>query len=74
MVDLQDPPPMIKDLIKKWEEGYKIVLAVKNKSEESPVMFAIRQLYYKIYNQVSNIQIVKIIVVSDFMTRQSLIF
>ncbi len=58
VADLQDPPPMIKDLIKKWEEGYKIVLAVKNKSEESPVMFAIRQLYYKIYNQVSNIQIV----------------
>ena len=58
VADLQDPPPMIKDLIKKWEEGYKIVLAVKNKSEESSVMFAIRQLYYKIYNQVSNIQIV----------------
>ena len=58
VADLQDPPSMIKDLIKKWEEGYKIVLAVKNKSEESPVMFAIRQLYYKIYNQVSNIQIV----------------
>ena len=58
VADLQDPPSMIKDLIKKWEEGYKIVLAVKNKSEESSVMFAIRQLYYKIYNQVSNIQIV----------------
>jgi polyisoprenyl-phosphate glycosyltransferase len=58
VADLQDPPPMIKDLIKKWEEGYKIVLAVKNKSEESSVMFAIRKLYYKIYNKVSNIQIV----------------
>lgn len=58
MADLQDPPPLIKDLIKKWEEGYKLVLAVKEKSEESSIMFAIRRLYYNIYNKVSNIQIV----------------
>jgi polyisoprenyl-phosphate glycosyltransferase len=58
MADLQDPPPMIKDFVKKWEEGYKLVLAVKEKSEESSIMFAIRRLYYNIYNKVSNIQIV----------------
>jgi glycosyltransferase involved in cell wall biosynthesis len=49
---------MIKDLIKKWEDGYKLVLAVKEKSEESAVMFAIRRLYYNTYNKLSNIQIV----------------
>lgn len=58
VADLQDPPPMIKDLIKKWEDGYKMVLAVKEKSEESSLMFAIRKLYYNIYNKLSNIQIV----------------
>lgn len=58
MADLQDPPPLIKDLVKKWEEGYKLVLAVKEKSEESSIMFAIRQFYYNLYNKVSNIQIV----------------
>jgi glycosyltransferase involved in cell wall biosynthesis len=58
MADLQDSPPMIKDLIKKWEDGYKLVLAVKEKSEESAVMFAIRRLYYNTYNKLSNIQIV----------------
>ena len=58
MADLQDPPPLIKDFVKKWEDGYKMVLAVKVKSEESPIMFAIRKLYYNIYNKVSNIQIV----------------
>jgi glycosyltransferase involved in cell wall biosynthesis len=58
MADLQDPPPIIKDLVKKWEEGYKIVFAIKEKSEESSVMFSIRQLYYNLYNKVSNIQIV----------------
>jgi glycosyltransferase involved in cell wall biosynthesis len=58
MADLQDPPPIIKDLVKKWEEGYKIVFAIKEKSEESSVMFSIRKLYYNLYNKVSNIQIV----------------
>jgi polyisoprenyl-phosphate glycosyltransferase len=58
MADLQDPPPMIRDLINKWEEGYRLVLAVKEKSEESSVMFAIRKLYYNTYNKLSNIQIV----------------
>jgi len=58
VADLQDPPPIIKDLIKKWEEGYKIVLAVKEQSEESSIMFAVRKLYYNVYNKVSNIQIV----------------
>jgi glycosyltransferase involved in cell wall biosynthesis len=58
MADLQDPPPVIRDLVKKWEKGYKIVFAIKEKSEESSIMFAIRQFYYNLYNKVSNIQIV----------------
>jgi glycosyltransferase involved in cell wall biosynthesis len=58
MADLQDPPHMIKDFIKKWEAGYRIVLAVKEKSEESRIMFAIRKFYYHIYNKLSEVEIV----------------
>lgn len=58
MADLQDPPPVIKDLVRKWEEGYKVVFAIKERSEESSIMFAIRRFYYNFYNKVSNIQIV----------------
>ncbi|OPY84485.1 MAG: hypothetical protein A4E71_02643 [Smithella sp. PtaU1.Bin162] len=58
MADLQDPPFLIKDLIKKWEEGYKIVLAIKENSKESKMMFNIRKLYYSLYNKLSNVQIV----------------
>jgi polyisoprenyl-phosphate glycosyltransferase len=58
VADLQDPPFLIKDLVIKWEEGYKIVLAVKNKSEESKIMFAIRTFYYNIFNKLSNVKIV----------------
>ena len=46
--DLQDPPELIPDFIKKWEEGYKIVVGVKEKSEENIIMFSIRKLFYKV--------------------------
>lgn len=59
VADLQDPPPMIIDFIKKWEEGYKVVLGVKAQSQESPIMFAIRKLYYNLINKLSNIQLTK---------------
>ncbi|WP_042227437.1 glycosyltransferase family 2 protein [Paenibacillus popilliae] len=59
VADLQDPPNMIKDFILKWEEGYKVVLGVKTQSHESPVMFAIRKMYYNFINRVSEIELTK---------------
>jgi len=46
--DLQDPPELIPVLLQKWEEGYKIVTAVKNKSRENPLMFMLRKIYYRL--------------------------
>ncbi len=57
--DLQDPPEMIADFIKKWEEGFKTVLAVKPESEESPMMFLMRKLYYRFITWVSEVPLVK---------------
>ncbi|MHB1757759.1 MAG: glycosyltransferase family 2 protein [Leptospirillum sp.] len=57
--DLQDPPEMIPEFIKRWEEGYKTVLAVKPESEESKVMFLIRKLYYHFVSSISEVQLVK---------------
>ncbi|MCI9215763.1 glycosyltransferase family 2 protein [Lachnospiraceae bacterium 42-17] len=54
--DLQDPPRLIPDFIKKWEEGYKVVWGQKVKSQENPLMYAIRTLYYKIINLFSNLK------------------
>lgn len=59
VADLQDPPEMIIDFIKHWEEGYKVVLGVKTQSEESPIMFAIRKLYYNFINKLSEIELTK---------------
>ena len=44
--DLQDPPEMISDFIKKWEEGYKVVTGVKKQSAESFFFFTVRKVYY----------------------------
>jgi glycosyltransferase involved in cell wall biosynthesis len=53
VADLQDPPELIPELLKKWEEGHKIVCAVKNKSRENPVMFLFRKLFYNVLNKFS---------------------
>jgi glycosyltransferase involved in cell wall biosynthesis len=52
--DLQDPPELIEDFIKKWQEGSKVVIAVKNKSKENPLMYAIRKKYYRVLNKISD--------------------
>jgi polyisoprenyl-phosphate glycosyltransferase len=59
VADLQDPPRMILDFVKHWEEGYKIVLGVKNQSEESAAMFAIRKLFYNLINRLSEVELTK---------------
>lgn len=57
--DLQDPPEIIETFIRKWEEGYKIVQAVKTTSEESPIMFLIRRAYYKLVSKISDVPLSK---------------
>src|SRR6185437_914551 len=57
--DLEDPPEMIPQFVRKWEEGYKIVLAQKRSSEEFAPFFLIRKLYYKLINRLSETPLVK---------------
>lgn len=57
--DLQDPPEMIAEFIKKWEDGFKIVLAVKPESEESSIMFFLRKAYYRFITRISEVPLVK---------------
>ena len=56
VADLQDPPELILKLVKTWEEGYKIITAVKNKSKENRLMFFIRKMFYKILAKFSNVE------------------
>ena len=48
VADMQDPPEMIADLVRGWEEGYSMVLAIKRSSEENSLMFWARKRYYEL--------------------------
>ncbi|HMD72098.1 MAG TPA: glycosyltransferase family 2 protein [Bryobacteraceae bacterium] len=56
VADLQDPPEMIVDLIREWENGYSMVLGIKRTSEENRLMFWIRKKYYRLVNRLSSIE------------------
>lgn len=57
--DLQDPPEMLPELVKKWEEGNDLVLAIKAQSEEHGLMFKVREAYYNLLSRLSEVQIFK---------------
>ncbi len=52
--DFQDPIEMIPQLVAKWEEGYKIVCAVKTASEENKLVRFLRTCYYKLIRKMSS--------------------
>ncbi|PCG20633.1 glycosyltransferase family 2 protein [Brachyspira sp. G79] len=52
--DFQDPPDLIVDFIREWENGYKIVIGRKNKSKENPIMYIIRTIYYNLIKRISS--------------------
>lgn len=57
--DLQDPPEMIKQFVAAWEGGAKVVAAIKNESEESPLFFLARKTYYNIVAKLSDVDLLK---------------
>ena len=52
--DLQNPPELIPDMIRQWEAGYQVVMAVKPKSHEIILMTLIRKCYYRMLAQISD--------------------
>lgn len=57
--DLQDPPFLIKDFLKKWEEGFKIVLGVKKQSKETVAFHLVRTLYYRVLGKLSEVKLIE---------------
>ncbi len=52
--DFQDPVEMIPKFIQEWENGYKIVIGVKNKSQENRFIYFLRSIYYKMIKKLSD--------------------
>lgn len=53
--DFQEPPELIPEFIKYWEEGYQVVCGQKTSSEEGKIKYACRHLYYRIIQALSNV-------------------
>jgi polyisoprenyl-phosphate glycosyltransferase len=59
VADLQDPPKMIVQFVREYEQGYNIVLAIKKSSQENSLMYKIRNFYYRLLHKVSDVEIFK---------------
>jgi glycosyltransferase involved in cell wall biosynthesis len=57
--DLQDPPELFIEMIRKWEEGFPIVAAIKQTADESGVMFTIRTAYYRLVARLTNVKVLE---------------
>lgn len=56
--DLQDPPSLIPEMLKKWEEGYQVVYAQRRKRKgETIFKKASAHAFYKILHALTNIDI-----------------
>lgn len=55
--DMQDPPGVILDFIKEWEKGYKVVVGVRNKLNDTLFMTFVRKAYYRVFRAISNINV-----------------
>ena len=54
--DFQDPVDMIPKLVHEWEQGYKIVSAIKTSSRENKIMRFLRTCYYKLIKKMSDVE------------------
>lgn len=54
--DFQDPIEMIPKLVCEWEQGYKIVSAIKTSSKENRIMRFLRSCYYRMIKNMSDVE------------------
>lgn len=54
--DMQDPPEIMVDFVREWENGYKVVAGVKSSSLEKKGMYFIRSCYYKLIRKISEVE------------------
>jgi dolichol-phosphate mannosyltransferase len=55
--DLQDPPEMIGELLAQWERGFKVVYGIRRSRKESPIINAVRKLFYRVIRRLSEVEL-----------------
>lgn len=54
--DFQEPPELIADFVREWENGSRIVCGIKSSSQESRLMYLLRSVYYKLMRYMSDFE------------------
>lgn len=57
--DFQDPPELIPRFVAEWEQGYKIVSAIKTGSKENGIVYFLRSCYYKMIRNMSSVKMIE---------------
>ena len=57
--DFQDPVELIPTFVKEWENGYKIVIGRKTKSQENGLVYFLRGCYYKLIRKMSSVEMIE---------------
>jgi len=55
--DFQDPPEMILKFIKKWEEGYEVVMGSYTKNQDYFLIKIIRKVFYLVFKKITDINV-----------------
>lgn len=57
VADLQDPPELIPNFVRLWEEGHDVVYGIRATREEGRIMRAVRNGYYRLLTGLSDLPV-----------------
>ena len=57
--DLQDPPALIPEFLRRWREGFPVVVGEKINSAETPLVFAVRRAYYRLVKKLADVELLE---------------
>lgn len=52
--DLQDPPEVLPQMVRLWEQGYEVVYGIRQQREETFVLRSLRRVFYRVVNGLSH--------------------
>lgn len=56
-VDLQDPPELLPEFVRLWEQGYEVVAGARSTREETYALRTSRKVFYRIVNSLSDFEL-----------------
>ena len=55
--DLQDPPSVVPQLVKKWREGYDVAYAIRQNRKENWLKRAAYKIFYRLLSRISSVKV-----------------